>query len=92
MQSSPKKIGLWTSTSLVIGNMIGAGVFLMPSALASFGSISLIGWLFSALGAILIAKVFANLSKLIPSSDGGPYAFTKAGLGDFAGFLVGKIT
>jgi APA family basic amino acid/polyamine antiporter len=89
MQSEHKKIGIWTSTSLVVGNMIGAGVFLMPSALASFGSISLIGWIFSALGAIVIAKVFANLSKLIPASDGGPYAFTKAGLGDFAGFLVG---
>lgn len=89
MQKEHKKIGVWTSTSLVVGNMIGAGVFLMPSALASFGSISLIGWVFSALGAIVIAKVFANLSKLIPASDGGPYAFTKAGLGDFAGFLVG---
>ena len=89
MQSTPKKIGLWTSTSLVVGNMIGAGVFLMPSALASFGSISLIGWVFSALGAIVIAKIFANLSKLIPASDGGPYAFSKAGLGNFAGFLVG---
>jgi APA family basic amino acid/polyamine antiporter len=89
MQNSHRKIGVWTSTSLVVGNMIGAGVFLMPSALASFGSISLVGWIFSALGAIVIAKIFANLSKLIPSSDGGPYAFTKAGLGDFAGFLVG---
>jgi APA family basic amino acid/polyamine antiporter len=89
MQIEQKKIGVWTSTSLVVGNMIGAGVFLMPSALASFGSISLIGWIFSAIGAIVIAKVFANLSKLIPSSDGGPYAFSKAGLGDFAGFLVG---
>jgi APA family basic amino acid/polyamine antiporter len=89
MQTEHKKIGVWTSTSLVVGNMIGAGVFLMPSALASFGSISLIGWIFSAIGAIVIAKIFANLSKLIPSSDGGPYAFSKAGLGDFTGFLVG---
>jgi APA family basic amino acid/polyamine antiporter len=89
MQTEHKKIGVWTSTSLVVGNMIGAGVFLMPSALASFGSISLIGWIFSAIGAIVIAKIFANLSQLIPSSDGGPYAFSKAGLGDFAGFLVG---
>lgn len=89
MQIEHKKIGVWTSTSLVVGNMIGAGVFLMPSALASFGSISLIGWIFSAIGAIVIAKIFANVSKLIPSSDGGPYAFSKAGLGDFTGFLVG---
>jgi APA family basic amino acid/polyamine antiporter len=44
------KLGLWTSTSLVIGNMIGAGIFLMPAAMASFGSIGLLGWVFSAIG------------------------------------------
>ncbi|MFT4833040.1 MAG: APA family basic amino acid/polyamine antiporter, partial [Psychroserpens sp.] len=83
-----KKIGLWTSTSLVIGNMIGAGVFLMPAALASFGGISTIGWLFSAFGALLLARVFSKLSVLVANKSGGPYAFTKAAFGDFAGFLV----
>jgi APA family basic amino acid/polyamine antiporter len=82
------KLGLWTSTSLVIGNMIGAGVFLMPATLASYGSISLIGWLFATVGAFLLAKVFSNLSKLMPLADGGPYAYSREGLGDFAGFLV----
>jgi APA family basic amino acid/polyamine antiporter len=82
------KLGLWTSTSLVVGNMIGAGVFLMPAALASYGSISLLGWIFSAFGAFLIAKVFANLSKMRPNSTGGPYAYTHHSLGNFAGFLV----
>ncbi len=82
------KLGLWTSTSLVVGNMIGSGVFLMPAALASYGGISLFGWLFSAIGAILLARVFANLSKLVPQTDGGPYAYTHKGFGDFAGFLV----
>jgi APA family basic amino acid/polyamine antiporter len=82
------KLGLWTSASLVIGNMIGAGVFLMPAALAAFGGISLIGWILSTFGAILLAKVFSNLSKLMPLADGGPYAYSRRGLGDFAGFLV----
>ena len=82
------KIGLWTSTSLVIGNMIGAGVFMMPAALAAYGSISLFGWVFSSLGALLLAKVFSNLSKMMPTADGGPYAYSRKGLGDFAGFLV----
>jgi APA family basic amino acid/polyamine antiporter len=86
--SSKNKLGLWTSTSLVAGNMIGAGVFLMPAALAAYGSISLLGWLFSAMGAFLLARVFSNLSKLMPQADGGPYAYTRKGLGDFAGFLV----
>lgn len=82
------KLGLWTSTSLVVGNMIGAGVFLMPAALAAYGSISLFGWIFSSIGAFLLARVFSNLSKLMPTADGGPYAYSRKGLGDFAGFLV----
>jgi APA family basic amino acid/polyamine antiporter len=91
MVSSPtitKKIGLWTSTSLVIGNMIGAGVFLMPSALASYGGISLIGWVFSAGGALFLALLYGKLSKKMPTGDGGPYAYTRKGFGDFPGFLV----
>ncbi|MEP6947944.1 MAG: amino acid permease [Ginsengibacter sp.] len=89
-EPSPQKnkLGLWTSTSLVVGNMVGSGVFLMPAALAAYGGISLFGWVFSAIGAFLLAKVFSNLSKLMPRADGGPYAYSREGLGDFAGFLV----
>lgn len=86
--SGKNKLGLWTSTSLVVGNMIGAGIFLMPAAMASFGSIGLLGWVFSAIGSFFIAKVFANLSKLLPHATGGPYAYSHSGLSDFAGFLV----
>jgi APA family basic amino acid/polyamine antiporter len=88
MGTSKNKIGLWTSTSLVVGNMIGAGIFLVPATMASFGSISLLGWIFSAIGMFFIAKVFGNLSMLMPKSTGGPYAYTRQGFGDFAGFLV----
>ena len=91
MQEPPaekNKLGLWTSTSLVVGNMIGAGIFLMPAALASYGTISLFGWMFASIGAFFLAKIFSNLSKLLPQADGGPYAYTRNGFGDFAGFLV----
>ncbi len=88
MQKDQSKLGLWTSTSLVVGNMIGAGVFLMPATLASFGGISIVGWICSSIGAFLLAKVFAHLSKIMPAGDGGPYAYSRKGLGDFAGFLV----
>ena len=81
------KIGFWTCTSLVIGNMIGSGVFLLPAALAVYGSISLLGWLFSTLGAFSLAILFSYLSKAMPSV-GGPYAYTREGLGEFAAFLV----
>lgn len=87
-QHKKQKIGLWTSTSLVVGNMIGAGVFLTPAAMARYGSISLFGWAFAAIGSFFLARVFGNLSKLLPGVDGGPYVYTRHGLGDFAGFLI----
>ncbi len=74
--SQKNKLGLWTSTSLVVGNMIGSGVFLMPAALAAYGGISVFGWIVSSIGAFLLAKVFSNLSKLMPQADGGPYAYS----------------
>jgi basic amino acid/polyamine antiporter, APA family len=82
------KLGFWTSTSLVVGNMIGAGVFMMPAALAAYGSISLVGWMVSTTGAFILAKIFCRLSCLMPFADGGPYAYSRRGLGNFAGFLV----
>lgn len=86
--SAPAKMGMWMVAALVVGNMIGSGVFLLPAALGSFGGISLLGWGFTCAGAILLALVFARLSRLVPRA-GGPYAFSRAGFGDFAGFLVG---
>lgn len=85
---STKKLGFWTSSSLVVGNMIGSGVFLLPAALAAFGSISLLGWIISAAGAATLAYVFIELSKMLPGKSGGPYTYSRDGLGDFAGFLV----
>ncbi|HTE32547.1 MAG TPA: amino acid permease [Chryseolinea sp.] len=82
------KIGLLTSTALVVGNMIASGIFLLPVTLASFGSISLIGWVGSSIGAISLALLYSKLSKLIPNAHGGPYAYTRVGMGDFAAFLV----
>ena len=55
MSSKPQKIGLITATSLVVGNMIGAGIFLLPATLAQYGSISILGWLFTAAGALILA-------------------------------------
>ncbi len=86
--STSGNLGLWMTTSLVIGNMVGAGIFLMPSALAAYGGISIIGWIVSACGAFLLARVFSKLSVLVSGANGGPYAFAKAGFGDFIGFLV----
>ncbi len=83
-----QKIGLWTSTSLVVGNMIGSGLFMLPAALAMYGGISLIGWVVAGVGAFLLAFVFGWLSRLVPSATGGPYAYSREGLGPFAAYLV----
>ena len=88
MTSKTKKIGLITTTSLVVGNMIGAGIFLLPATLAQYGSISLLGWVFTAMGALILAKIFSNFSKIIVNKSGGPYTYSKEGFGDFIGFLV----
>jgi APA family basic amino acid/polyamine antiporter len=88
MGKEPQKIGIITTTSLVIGNMIGAGIFLVPSSLASYGSVSLLGWAFTAIGALILARIFSNMSKIFVNKSGGPYAYSKAGFGDFIGFLI----
>jgi len=82
-----RKLGMWMVTALVVGNMIGSGIFLLPAALGSFGGISLIGWIVSAGGATLLALVFSRLSRLVKKS-GGPYVYTREAFGDFPGFLV----
>ncbi len=84
---SPRRIGLWMTVALVMGNMIGSGIFLLPASLASYGGVSLLGWLISTSGALLLAVVFAHLSRLEPAA-GGPYAYTRRAFGDLAGFLV----
>lgn len=68
--------------------MVGAGVFMMPALLAAYGGISIIGWLVSSTGAIFLAILFSRLSKLLPGLQGGPYAYTQKGMGDFSAFLV----
>ena len=88
MKSSHQKINLLAATSLVVGNMIGAGVFVLPAALSKYGSIGLVGWIISAFGAIILAIIFSSLSKIISDKSGGPYVYSKNGFGDFIGFLV----
>jgi APA family basic amino acid/polyamine antiporter len=76
------------AVALVMGNMIGSGIFLLPASLAPYGGLSLVGWLASTAGALLFALVFARLSRFDPAA-GGPYAYTRRAFGDLAGFLVG---
>src|SRR5829696_9196952 len=80
-----RSMGLWMATALVVGNMIGSGVFLLPSSLAAYGGISIVAWLLTTAGAVLLALVFARLGRAYPRT-GGPYAYSRKAFGDFVGF------
>jgi APA family basic amino acid/polyamine antiporter len=85
--TAPRVLGFWAAVAIVMGNMIGSGVFLLPASLAAYKGLSLIGWLVSAAGAVMLALVFARLARQLPAT-GGMYAYTRAAFGDLAGFLV----
>lgn len=78
-------LGFWKLTALVAGNMIGSGIFILPDDLARIGAASFIAWGTTALGAFLLALMLSRMSQLVPQS-GGPYAYVRNGLGDFAAF------
>ncbi len=82
-----KPLGLWMATALVVGSMIGSGVFLLPATLAPYGAASLVGWGISLCGAMLLAATFAKLAVHWPCT-GGPYAYVRRSFGDGAGFAI----
>jgi APA family basic amino acid/polyamine antiporter len=80
-------LGFWMCLALVMGNMIGAGVFLLPASLAPYGWNAVFGWLVTLAGGLCLAMVFARLASAVPHA-GGPYAYTRAAFGPAAGFAV----
>jgi APA family basic amino acid/polyamine antiporter len=73
--------------ALVVGNMIGSGVFLLPAALAPYGAASLLGWSVTLAGALLLATVYAWLARAI-RNHGGAYGYARRAFGDSTGFVV----
>lgn len=88
MKPGKQQVGLITATSLVVGNMIGAAIYVLPATLAGYGSISILAWVLTALGALVLAKIFGNFSRIVVNKSGGPYIYTKEGFGDFIAFLM----
>ncbi|MEU9145775.1 amino acid permease [Streptomyces sp. NPDC048349] len=82
-----RRFGLPVATCLVMGNIIGGGIFLLPASVAPFGTISLVAFALLTLGAITLALVFGRLAEQHPQT-GGPYVYARAAFGDFAGFLA----
>jgi len=84
---SHSEIGFWRGWSIAVGCAIGSGVFMMPTLLAPYGLLGLAGWLVAGAGTLLVALSLSRLVRRVPKL-GGPYAYVRAGLGNFAGFLI----
>jgi len=82
-----RQIGAGLAVMLVAGNMIGSGVYLLPASLAAVGSSSVLGWIAGAVGALVLAAMFAVLGRLKPSPD-GLIAYAAEGVHPAAGFTA----
>ncbi|SIP96728.1 arginine-ornithine antiporter [Aquipseudomonas alcaligenes] len=88
MSDSANKLKLGALIALVIGSMVGGGIFSLPQNIANSASAgaTLIGWLITGVGMLTLAFVFQTLANRKPNLDGGVYAYAKAGFGDYMGF------
>ncbi|SFG78245.1 amino acid/polyamine/organocation transporter, APC superfamily [Duganella sp. CF458] len=85
--SKGKPLGFWMCTSLIVGNMIGMGIFMLPAALAPFGKNAFAGWAITVIGCLFIAHVFARLARAMPDED-GPYGYCRRAFGNGVAFFT----
>lgn len=77
--------GLTTAIALIMGSIIGVGIFNLPTSLAAYGPITLVSMGLTTVGAIAFAILFGSLSRRLPA-DGGPYAYSRVAFGNPLGF------
>ena len=82
-----RQMGFWMALALVVGNMIGSGIFLLPANLAPFGLNALIGWAVTIAGSLCLAAVFAALARAHPNAA-GPYDYVRTALSEPPAFFV----
>jgi len=90
-QQPAAKLSVATLTAMVIGGMVGAGVFSLPRRFAQETGVvgALIAWAIAGTGMLMLAFVFQNLAVRKPDLDSGVYAYAKAGFGEYLGFFAG---
>jgi APA family basic amino acid/polyamine antiporter len=79
------RFGLTTAVALIMGSIIGVGIFNLPTSLSSYGPISLVSMGLTTIGALALALLFGALSRRVPA-DGGPYAYSRVAFGNPLGF------
>jgi APA family basic amino acid/polyamine antiporter len=88
LTGTSRKLGLPSATALVIGSIIGTGVFTMPAVMAGAGTSSILTLVAISVGAILLGLLFGQLTRRVPHNEGGLYAYARHEFGDFAGYLT----
>ncbi len=84
-QKPVRALGLPQATALIVGSIIGVGIFNLPGSLASYGPISIWAMVLTTVGALALALMFASMSRRLPA-DGGPYAYARTAFGNGTGF------
>ena len=79
------RLTLVGATALVVGSIVGVGIFNLPSSLAPYGPITLVSMGLTTIGALALARLFASLARRMPA-DGGPYAYARVAFGNKLGF------
>ena len=88
MDNNQRPFGLWTATAFVVGGVIGAGIFVLPSQLANYGWTGAAAWVFGGFGAVMIALVLSAITAARPQAP-GLIAITGEVLGPIVGVLAG---
>ncbi|MCL2333028.1 MAG: basic amino acid/polyamine antiporter [Actinomycetia bacterium] len=85
-----KKLGFPALTAMVVGSMVGAGIFMLPARFAGASGVygTLISWLIAGIGMLMLAFVFQQLAIRKPKLDTGVFAYAREGFGKYAGFVT----
>ena len=84
-RTPPSGMNLTVATALIMGSIIGVGIFNLPTSLGAYGPISLVSMGLTTVGAVALALLFAALSRRVPAG-GGPYAYSRVAFGNPLGF------
>src|SRR5262249_36226102 len=84
-EAAQHQFGLTAAMALIVGSIIGVGIFNLPTSLAFYGPITLVSMALTTIGALALALLFAALSRRLPA-DGGPYAYAGVAFGNRLGF------
>jgi basic amino acid/polyamine antiporter, APA family len=84
-EPASRMLGKWMSAAMVVGTMIGSGIYLLPTTLAPYGANLVIAFLVTGFGTMCLAFALARLAAAIP---GGPFVYVGQAFGETAAFLT----